>query len=372
METLHAKVEEQRARLRHAIEQVPTRRSRLEALRLRAEGMLTSRATLRDGKALLRQCYVEEKEIERVAQGRELDRFEARIQPFIHAQTHLNTVKRSDHEKATGAMRLPGGRKRRRVGSNVMWTEQKVSADGTVVRAFMCEFEGMATRDTIGDDTCAICGGRMLMLERKSTVCCEDCGHSTPHIDLTTCTQTQKGDIEFVSQTYKRSNHFLEWLNQCQAKESTRVSDTVLESVMRELYKIGIRECESVNVQNVRAALKTLKMRSQYEHVCQITCRINGEPPPRLQPAIEERLRLMFLAMQGPFELVKGRRKNFLSYAYTLQQMLSLLGVDIASIRNLGFTLLKGRDKLEKQNLIYEKVCHHLGWHYKPVVYTQA
>lgn len=209
----------------------------------------------------------------------------------------------------------------------------------------------------------------MLLLERKSTVCCEDCGNSQPHIDLTTCTQSQRGDMEFVSQTYKRSNHFLEWLNQCQAKESTQVSTEVLEKVMAALYAQGLRTTAEINVQCVRQALKTLRLRAQYEHVCQITCRINGEPPPRFLSAMEERLRLMFLAMQGPFELAKGKRKNFLSYAYTLQQMLRLLGVDVESIRNLGFTLLKGKDKLEKQNMIYEKVCKQLRWRYMPVQY---
>ena len=371
MNTLETKVEEQRARLQQAIDAVPRRRAALAADEARAHALMRTRATLREGKALLRRCEREAAAIDRVASGRELERFERRVQPFIHAQTSVVQSALDRDRGEGGSLRLPGGRKRRRVGANGMWTEQKISLDGTVVRAFMCEFEGQPTRDTGADDTCAVCGGRMLMLERKATVCCEDCGNSTPHIDLTTCTQTQKGDIEFVSQTYKRSNHFLEWLNQCQAKESTRVADGVLRAVMDELYKSGARACTDVNVQNVRTALKTLKMRSQYEHVCQITCRINGEPPPRLLPAMEERLRLMFLAMQGPFELVKGRRKNFLSYAYTLQQMLNLLGVDIGSIRNLGFTLLKGRDKLEKQNLIYEKVCDQLGWHYQPVQYGQ-
>lgn len=207
----------------------------------------------------------------------------------------------------------------------------------------------------------------MLYVERKATMCCEKCGCSVPFIDLSVCAQSQRGDVEWVSQSYQRSNHFLEWLNSLQAKESTQVPDEVLQAVMKRLYDQGVRSVDDITTENTRQALKFLKMRSQYEHVCQITCRITGRAPPRLAPAIEERLRLMFLAVQEPFERVKGRRKNFLSYSYTLQQFLKLLGVPPSCINRFAFTLLKGRDKLDRQNEIYEKICQDLNWHFVPL-----
>lgn len=371
MQALLARVDEERATLRNEIASVPSALEELADRRERARVQLASRATRRTAKAALRLADREETRLQGVASRSRLQRFERRVVPFMRAQNELlaEAQEKQDDAVAT-SQRLPGGRKRIRLDTAGSWASQATQQDGTVVRAFMTELQGHPCRvQPEASDVCAECGGRMLMNDRKATMCCTECGSSAPHIDLTICSSAQRGDVEFVSQTYKRSNHFLEWLNQCQAKESTRVEDDVLVRVMQELYDRGLRRNAEVNSVSVRAALKQLRLRQQYEHVCQIACRINGEPPPRLLPVVEERLRLMFLAVQAPFERVKGKRKNFLSYAYTLTQFLALLGADMTSVPNFGFTLLKGKDKLEKQNIIYEKICSQLNWRFSPVVH---
>lgn len=372
MQALLARVQDEREALRTEIDAVPQALDELRRRRVQAQAKLDTRATRRAAKATLRLADREEARLQGVASRARLQRFERRVVPFMRAQNELLAEAQQRHDDAMAtSQRLPGGRKRIRLDTAGSWASQATQQDGTVVRAFMTELQGLPCRvQPEASDVCAECGGRMLMNDRKATMCCNECGRSAPHIDLTICSSAQRGDVEFVSQTYKRSNHFLEWLNQCQAKESTRVGDDVLVRVMQELYDRGLRRNSEVTSTSVRAALKQLRLRQQYEHVCQITCRINGEPPPRLLPVVEERLRLMFLAVQAPFERVKGKRKNFLSYAYTLTQFLALLGADLSPVRNFGFTLLKGKDKLDKQNVIYEKICAQLNWQFSPVAHT--
>jgi hypothetical protein len=369
MQALDVVIQAERQKLIDDIDRLPARRSAVDRAARSVQRLAAKRSGLRESKRLLRWCESERADIASVATQDALRRFEIRVVPFIRAQSAVveACVDNSARDR-TAAFKLPGGVKRRCVGLMGAWTEQAVSVDGTVVKAFMSEFTGQPSEVSVGStDTCGECGGRMLVIERKATLCCQDCGDSVPHIDMTSCSHAQRGEVEFVSQTYKRSNHFLEWLNQCQAKESTRASDAVLRTTMQELYRMGIRDKADITVNIVRDVLKTLKLRAQYEHACQITCRINGAPPPRFLPAIEERLRLMFLAVQAPFERVKGKRKNFLSYAYTLTQFLGLLGINIDTICNLGFAQLKGRDKLEKQNHIYQRICEQLDWQFVPL-----
>ena len=80
----------------------------------------------------------------------------------------------------------------------------------------------------------------------------------------------------------------------------------------------------------------------------------------------------MFLAVQVPFEKehVRGTRKNFLSYSYTLMQFFALLGIDCTMVPDMPFTTLKGRDKLQKQNVIYHRICEELDWEYRPLDYN--
>ena len=58
-------------------------------------------------------------------------------------------------------------------------------------------------------------------------------------------------------------------------------------------------------------------------------------------------------------------RKNFLSYSYCLYKFFQLLGYDDLLS---SFSLLKGKDKLHKQDLIFEKICKDLEWEFLPSV----
>ena len=86
----------------------------------------------------------------------------------------------------------------------------------------------------------------------------------------------------------------------------------------------------------------------------------------RFTPEIEEQLRLMFIAIQEPFSKVAPvARKNFLSYKYLLHKVAELCGFD----EILQFlSLLKGKDKLMRQDAIYKGICQQLNWQFIPSI----
>ncbi len=161
-------------------------------------------------------------------------------------------------------------------------------------------------------------------------------------------------------------NHLLEWIAAFQAKQTADIPQPVLHDTMCDLYKNHGRNVDNVTVADVRAALKRSGHRKYYEHVVLIHCKLTGVTPPRLTPSQEEQLKAMFLALQEPFERhVPKDRKNFLSYAYVLYKMCELNGWD-ALLKS--FPMLKGRDKLHKQDEIYRKCCADLDWQFIPSV----
>ena len=363
-------IRKQRKDIADQVAAVPDLQQKLENTRELIPVLQGCRATIRISRLLKRECDREEKRLRELQSGRVARRFEERVIPYLRA------ADTRQKERSPPARRLPGACKRPRVSQDPLtvgsWTE-RATADGTLAQEFRAEFSDVPTVSLAqSQDVCTECGGQMLLVERKAAMCCSSCGCSTTHIDMTTRNTSIRGDVEFVSQQYKRSNHFLEWLSMLQARENVQVPVDVLESVMGVLMSRGVRCSNDVNVHNVRDALKELKMRPHYEHVCQIACRINGKPPPRLKGPIEEQLRLMFLAVQVPFEKphVRGTRKNFLSYSYTLMQFFALLGIDRSMVPDMPFTTLKGRDKLEKQNVIYSRICSELDWEYHPLDYS--
>ena len=163
---------------------------------------------------------------------------------------------------------------------------------------------------------------------------------------------------------YKRINHFNENLNQIQAKESTDIPDVIIDLIKKELKKTRIKDLSKLTIKKMKDILKKLNLNKYYEHVPHIINKLNGLPPPKMSPEIEELLRNMFKQIQEPFEKVcPNNRKNFLNYSYVLHKMVQLLSLDEFLV---CFPLLKSRDKLHAQDQVWKAICKELKWEYIP------
>ena len=149
-------------------------------------------------------------------------------------------------------------------------------------------------------------------------------------------------------------------LAQFQAKESTEIPQEVYDKIILEIKKERIKNLAKLTNKKIRHYLKKLKLNKYYEHIPHILNRINKLPPPVMPKQLEEKLRIMFKEIQGPFmEVCPKSRKNFLSYAYVLHKFVELLGLDEYKS---CFPLLKSREKLHQQDQIWKGICKILGW----------
>ena len=75
---------------------------------------------------------------------------------------------------------------------------------------------------------------------------------------------------------------------------------------------------------------------------------------------LENKLVVMFDEIQKPFENnCPKNRKNFLSYSYTLYKFFQILQMEEYLIY---FPLLKSREKLFEQEVIWKNICKELNW----------
>ena len=206
---------------------------------------------------------------------------------------------------------------------------------------------------------CDQCEVPMIRKLQESEIVCPVCGQCMSFLDATSSSMSYGDEVEFTTFNYQRSTHFDECLLQFQAKESKVVPNAIIEKVMMECVRRRYKTAD-INYTNIRRILQDLKLRLYYKHTTQITCRINGKPPPRMTPEQEEHCRLMFYAIQEPFEKHKSKaRHNFLSYSYVLYKFCELLGyTEFLSY----FPLLKGPDKLYKQDEMFQRICDELNW----------
>lgn len=215
------------------------------------------------------------------------------------------------------------------------------------------------------EDICALCDGSMRLVVAKALMCCTICGYSVAYLD-STVTALAYGDDANLSVTfsYKRINHFSEWIARIQAKTTHDVPQATIDTIMGELAASKVNASE-VTQTHVRDAMKRLKCKSKLtEYIPHITMRITGKHPPRLTDEMEQLLKLCFIALQAPFAAhAPADRKNFMSYSYVLFRLCQLLGYDdILS----SLALLKGKTKLARQDEIFALCCHDLDWEWIP------
>ena len=165
---------------------------------------------------------------------------------------------------------------------------------------------------------------------------------------------------EVTYYNYRRINHFNEWLSQIQAREFTDIPNEVIDNMLVELKKQKITNMATLKPQKVREILRKMRTNKYYEHTPYLLYKLTGIPPVRLGEELEEKLRHMFFSIQAPFlKHAPQWRKNFLSYSFVLHKCLQLLGK--TELSNM-FLLLKSRDKLWQQEMIWKKICEELKW----------
>ena len=213
-------------------------------------------------------------------------------------------------------------------------------------------------------ESCKVCKNPMICLQHDALIICDQCGYQELLLveqNRPILKQNTKDTSHF---SYKRINHFREWCNQVQGKESTDIPNEVFEKILNEIKKEKIVDTKKITYAKMREILKRLRINKYYEHINYIINRINGMPTPQFSPDLEEKLYNMFRDIQGPFlKHCPKDRKNFLSYSYVLYKFFQILGLNEYL---KYFPLLKSREKLYVQDQIWKKICEELNYEFVP------
>jgi len=210
-----------------------------------------------------------------------------------------------------------------------------------------------------GQEVCKLCNEKMFLETQRSIYVCRNCGFTEAFLEATTTCISRADDFDYSSFSYQRLSHFNDRLTHAQAKEKSIVPGSVIETIRNHP---DITCAQVVTLHLTKMVLKLLKLRKYYRHNTQIWSKLTGNKPLRFSPKQEEELRLMFKAIQGPFDRHRPTgRSNFLSYSFALYKFCELLGYDDFL---MYFPLLKGRDKLKAQMKIWKLICDDLGWRF--------
>ena len=170
---------------------------------------------------------------------------------------------------------------------------------------------------------------------------------------------------------YKRkpANIFLqfnEFLTRLEGSERTKVPKEVILAILHECKNHGIdpvKQYHLVTYQRLRRFLRKLRYTKYFENIPQIIWRITYQKPITFSPEQRCELVRIFKEIQKPFEKFKGKRKNFLSYSYTIYKLCELNSYDEFMPM---LQLLKAPRNRLKADKIWEKICEENGYEYVP------
>ena len=218
-------------------------------------------------------------------------------------------------------------------------------------------------------EVCVNCpDSNIIHYQQTADLVCDGCGLIVARAisEELTYKEEQETSEKIVNYSYKRENHFNEWLSQFQAQETTTIPPEVMDQLRSELKKMKVKKVEDITHAKVRGLLKKLRLNKYYEHVPYIANILSGIKPPNMPQELEEYLRIMFKDIQKPFDdNCPTERKNFLSYSYVLYKFCELLSEDEYL---QYFPLLKSKEKLYQQDVIWKKICHDLKWEFIPTI----
>uniref|UniRef100_A0A6C0LPN5 Late transcription factor VLTF3-like protein n=1 Tax=viral metagenome TaxID=1070528 RepID=A0A6C0LPN5_9ZZZZ len=252
------------------------------------------------------------------------------------------------------------------VGTGNTNTNDNVIDKSSLVDKYMSIINKKYVRNVEEEDIeiCKNCKNQMTCLQHDAIIICNLCGYQELLLveqNRPILKQNTKDTSHF---SYKRINHFREWCNQVQGKESTDIPDEIFEKILTEIKKEKIVDTKTITYNKMRDILKRLRINKYYEHINYIINRINGIPTPQFSQELEDKLCNMFRNIQAPFlKHCPKDRKNFLSYSYVLYKFFQILGLNEYL---KYFPLLKSREKLYVQDQIWKKICIELNYEIIP------
>jgi len=180
---------------------------------------------------------------------------------------------------------------------------------------------------------------------------CEECCifHDKPELSVTDLYNYQAKPQRF----YNRQDHFKELLGQFQGCEGKAIPREIKEKITNAVPLQATTE-------DVKTAMRKLKLTKYIENFDCVLFTITGIEPPRIPKLMQNKLIRLFYEIDRVYQIVsKEQRNSFLNYCYVLFKLLDLMDQTELLPK---VPLLKTRLRLKQRDSVWKKTCEELSW----------
>ena len=208
------------------------------------------------------------------------------------------------------------------------------------------------------------CNGELIPVQYEGVKICNKCGITKKYIIEHEKNNYNESPKEVCFYAYKRINHFKEILAQFQAKETTQISNEIINNIKAQIKKERL-SLDLLSNTKCKDILNKLGYNKYYEHISFIKDKL-GIRPPVMSQGLEEKLCNLFIDIEKQYaKHCPNNRVNFLNYYYVLYKLCELLD---ETYFLPYFPMLKDPVKRIEQDVIWKKICQELGWTFIPII----
>ena len=221
-------------------------------------------------------------------------------------------------------------------------------------------FKKEEKKDETNPIICPVCKTEFKLVE---VYFCDSCGFKPNKINYDDYNTFNFHEFNYCP--YRRINHFNELLTQLQGKE------TIRKPIKKEVYNIIIdylkdnnKNIDDLTNNQIRKILRDKKITHLNEHINYIKIRLGSNNVLKLSNNDEERIKIMFEAIQKPYNIYinqnKNNRKNFISYYFIIDKLIEKIKGD--RVKNDVLPITKSKKKLKEYLEIWEFIKKFNNW----------
>lgn len=211
----------------------------------------------------------------------------------------------------------------------------------------------------IGDWRCKRCSSNRFVVRKENRICVF-CGESGYYEESSVHFSPAPVRI-FNPNANKRITHFKNWIARLQGKERCSISRESLDAIDA---RIAMYPNTMSEYDRIKLAMRELGLQRYYGNVYYVMRQLLGYSLVEFRKINEARLLALFMRVQEPFTRTQNERTNMLSYQFLIRKFCELLGYKVAEY----IPLLKSRANLQKQDMLWSRVCAELGLPFYPSV----
>ena len=222
----------------------------------------------------------------------------------------------------------------------------------------------------INSEACESCGESIV--DSVEGIVCVACGISLSSFsDAFACSYIEKTTTQPNVNTrflYKRDHYFFIKIHSLLGTNQNCIKQDIIDAVVIELYKHHPNmNLKDLTIKHIRQVLSNLGLQKYFEQSYGIIRRLrNGIGLIHVDSdEVEKVLEMADMCLDAFDVVLRDKRKNFLSYNYTIYKILELLSKSpSSSIVGYQHIKLLKKEKVEILDKLWREICQHNKWEF--------